>query len=83
MVKIICGCKQLVEVVDKKIVDHQVDGGRCPASGLRYISKKIKSPFAGGPNIEIVAAGEISCDSCGEKGLLVLGQVNSPDPNLN
>ena len=35
MIQIVCACRQLVEVVDRQVVEHAADGGeRCPASGM-------------------------------------------------
>ena len=84
MVKIVCGCKQLVEVVDSKVVEHTgSDGDRCLTSGMRHIGHKFKSG-AGGPSFELLAVGPVNCPSCGDHSVLsALVRVTSPDPSNN
>lgn len=70
-VKIVCACQQLVDVVDKKIVEHQKKGAglRCPASGLRYVPSRGGRSFSPDiPQVSVVAEGPITCPSCGKDG---------------
>lgn len=87
-IKIICWvCKELVEVRDKIIAEHN----DCPVSGMRYIpSPRITKSGPGGPSFEIVAARPleetgISCPRCGDDhgGIELLGRINVPDPTVN
>ncbi len=83
MVQIVCACRKLVEVVDRQVVEHADEGGeRCPASGMRYVSKK-SARYPGQPGVEIVAAGPIECPGCGEVGMGALLKVHAPDPTVN
>lgn len=87
-IKIICWiCKELVEVKDKTIADHN----DCPVSGMRYIpSPRVIRSGAGGPSIEVLAARPVNttgipCPSCGDDhgGIEIVGRINTPDPTLN
>jgi hypothetical protein len=79
---IICPvCKELVEIIDRAMVDH---GNGCPASGMHYV----RSPrgYASGP--QIVAAKFVdnitNCDYCGADhgpGLAMLVKVPNPANN--
>ena len=83
--QIICKCRQLVEVVNKQIVEHDEEPGtRCMASGLKYVPQKISSPYVGGPEVEVIAQGPIECPDCGATGFGALMRVSrGPDPNMN
>ena len=84
LIQIVCACRQLVEVVDRQVVEHAADGGeRCPASGMRYVSKRVSGGYAGQPSVEVVAAGPIECPGCGEVGVGALLKVHAPDPTVN
>ena len=84
MLQIICACSNLVEVRDKRVVEHDGAAGRCPASGLRYVSRRAGTGYPGAPSLEVVAEGPAECPSCGEEGTLMLCRVSGgPDPNLN
>jgi hypothetical protein len=84
MIKIICACKNLVEVVDRKIVNHDDPSGeQCRASGMRYVSRKIGSGLPGAPRIEVVAEREGTCKSCGEPVTEFLAKISGPDPRMN
>ncbi len=85
MVKIVCMCKQLVDVVDRVISDHLDEDGEepCPASGMRHISHKSAKAFPGQPTIEVVAVGPVECDNCGNIEVAALVKVDAPDPRNN
>ena len=80
-VSIVCPlCKNLVEVVDKKVSEHP-----CPMSGMRYVSKKFRAG-AGGPTIEVVATkfSDERCDDCGRHiAGLALVKISGVDPCVN
>jgi len=84
--KIVCPtCKQLVEVVDKRVIDHDwaAAGELCPYSNMRYVPSPIKFGSAGGPKIEITATKTESCDDCGLTVTTVHGKISTPDPTNN
>ena len=84
MVQISCACGQLVEVVDRRVVDHeQSDGARCIASGMRHISRKLGGEYPGQPTVEVLAAGTTKCDDCGHEVGLALVKVTTPDSSVN
>ncbi len=88
MVKVVCGCKQLVEVLDRKISEHEtIDGLRCPDSGSRYVPQKTSfrgaSGLPSGPKLEVLASISHSCDECGANFEFGVARIKVPDPTLN
>ncbi len=82
MKSFICLCKQLVNVVDGKIVDH----GDCPASGMRYTPQRIHGSRPSEPKIDLIGTGKMKweCDQGHQhEGVGQLIRITEPNPNLN
>lgn len=63
MIQIICECKKLVEVVDRRVSLHysRGDGMACPRSGTRYVpQRRTLSADGSGSDIEVLHAGPVS-----------------------
>jgi hypothetical protein len=78
-------CRELVQVVDKKLVDHH-EG--CPASGMYYAPTPMGwKSGAGGPSFEILGArrASVECEGCSEthEGMMVFARATIPNPNVN
>jgi hypothetical protein len=83
-IQIICACKNLVEVIDRKIAAHDdASGEPCMASGMRYISRKISPRSPGDIGVEVVGVKEQHCGNCGNEHGVALVKVTSPKANWN
>lgn len=78
-VKIICRCRQLVDVVDRMIVNHKLDDGApCSMGGQRYIPQR--SGGSQQPSIEVTSVRAARCSDCGIAGVEIGLRIGIPTP---
>lgn len=83
MIQISCSCGKLVEVVDRRVVEHsREDGELCPVSGMRHASTR-SSRLPSQPGLEVLAHGLMECPGCGEVGVGALVRLVVPDAGVN
>lgn len=64
MVQIVCRCRQLVEVRDKRVVDHEDSTGLCPNSGAQYVPTR---SGCSSPEYRVKSVDSFKCKECGDR----------------
>lgn len=85
-VQIICACHKLVDIVDRKIVVHDVEGTRCPASGMHYRPQTLRSPAPGegGPRIDVIGHGPVETpEGPGYGAFIRISRPRSKPPTIH